>query len=90
MSSDDPGMAGYEEFFDGGPAPDARSDYDADFDITTAMIRFGGGFVKKLGETWLHGDMQNKARLKAAFPDYWEEYRHIVQGLKSSNRIHSS
>lgn len=49
-----------------------------DYRITEAMIRFGGSFVHHLGKLWRAGDAVNQAKLRAAFPEYWEEYSDIV------------
>lgn len=46
-----------------------------DVAVITAMIRYGGGFVAALGQAWLRADSENRATLKAAFPEYWERYR---------------
>lgn len=37
-------------------------------------MKYGGGFVKALGEALSHADPNNARRIKIAFPDYWEEY----------------
>jgi hypothetical protein len=50
-----------------------------DHDVTEAMIRFGGSFVKGLGMLWLAGDEINRRRLKLAFPDFWREYKEIAE-----------
>lgn len=43
-------------------------------DVINAMIDYGGGFVRRLGEAWLAADADNNRRLLAAFPHYWEQY----------------
>lgn len=45
-----------------------------DFAITDAMIRLGGSFVRRLGELWRVADIDNRRRLRAAFPEFWAEY----------------
>ena len=50
-----------------------------DYDISQAMQRFGGSFVKLLGQLWQQGDEINRRRLKVAFPDFWREYRTLAE-----------
>ena len=42
--------------------------------IQMNMQRFGGGFVKALGEAMAHADFENKPKLVKAFPKYMEQY----------------
>lgn len=53
---------------------------ETDYDISEAMIRFGGGFVSQLGLLFRQADLANRARLKAAFPDYWRRYAEMARG----------
>lgn len=46
--------------------------------IVQAMEQYGGGFIKALANTWLLADVNNKERLKKAFPDYWEKYAGVA------------
>ncbi len=48
------------------------------WEITEAMIKYGGSFVKGLGELHRKADDINKIRLKKAFPEYWAEYKEIA------------
>lgn len=51
-----------------------------DRDVVQAMIHRGGSFVRALGYAFTVADTSNFARLKAAFPEYWENYtRHAEQ-----------
>lgn len=50
-----------------------------DDDITDAMITYGGSFVVALGWAFRRADIVNRARLKAAFPEYWAEYRELAE-----------
>jgi len=45
-----------------------------DYDIAQNMIRYGGSFVRALGEAVLHADPDNLRRLREAFPEYWDTY----------------
>ena len=47
-----------------------------DLEVRTvdAMLKSGGGFVKALSECFRRADDSNFRRLRAAFPDYWNQY----------------
>ena len=51
----------------------------SDFEITDAMLCFGGSFVAALGALWRLADDDNRGRLKAAFEDYFREYAELAQ-----------
>ena len=42
--------------------------------VVEKMLRFGGSFVKALGECFLRADPINFAKLQNTFPEYWDEY----------------
>jgi hypothetical protein len=48
-------------------------------DIIEAMLRYGGGFVSKLGALYRQADTHNQAILRSAFAHYWREYAEIVE-----------
>ncbi len=50
----------------------------SDYDITIAMLTFGGSFAENLAHTWRAADPINQARLKDAFPDYWAQYEKLA------------
>jgi hypothetical protein len=50
-----------------------------DYEITDAMIVYGGHFVSKLGRLFRLADEHNQAKLKAAFPEYWREYATLAE-----------
>lgn len=50
-----------------------------DFDITDAMISFGGGFAAALAGAFRRADEINQARIKMAFPELWEQYAETVR-----------
>ena len=56
-----------------------------DFYVTEAMIEYGGDFVKRLGMLYRVADSENQARIKAAFPEYWEKYR-LMAKMKEKQR----
>lgn len=47
----------------------------SDLDVILAMRKYGGSFVRALAEAALRADDSNLARIKTAWPDYWEKYR---------------
>lgn len=49
---------------------------DQDLVTIAAMKEFGGSFVKQLGETALHADPINLAKIKETWPEYWARYEH--------------
>ena len=42
--------------------------------VARNMVDYGGSFVRPLGEALFHADPENTARLKAAWPEYWQKY----------------
>ena len=42
--------------------------------VAEMMIRYGGSFVSNLGEALLHADLHNTRKIKATWPEYWQEY----------------
>ena len=57
-----------------------------DFDVTETMIKFGGSFVKTLGQLFRMADGDNKTILKNAFPKYWKKYSEIAEELEKNNK----
>ena len=56
-----------------------RIDFTIDrFQVARAMIKYGGGFVKPLGQALLRADPNNAARIKQAFPEYWAKYTDLA------------
>jgi hypothetical protein len=49
-----------------------------DRDIVITMGRYGGSFAQALAEAFYRADADNFARLKAAFPEIWENYRELA------------
>jgi len=42
--------------------------------VSENMYKYGGSFVKKLGDLLVSADGNNLRRIKLAWPEYWEEY----------------
>lgn len=50
-----------------------------DYDVITAMERYGGSFASSLAVACFHADGQNLARIKLAFVDLWQEYYKLAE-----------
>jgi hypothetical protein len=50
-----------------------------DYEITDAMITYGGGFVSRLGQLYRSADVVNQAKLKVAFPEIFDAYDTLAQ-----------
>lgn len=61
-----------------GPCREGEVRSDRDLQIMLAMRTHGGSFVVALGEAWMHADDFNSARLRVAFPEYWDQYAAVV------------
>ena len=87
LPPDCPTCDGYA--FAGHCCPEEGSNYvtneDLDWEITEAMIRYGGSFVHGLGRLFRMADATNKAKLQTAFPEYWIKYRDIAAVRKSED-----
>lgn len=47
---------------------------EPDFWTAKAMLEMGGGFVQLVAQLWFKGDMQNRAKVRRCFSNYFEEY----------------
>ncbi len=43
-------------------------------EIARTMIKYGGSFVKNLGQALLVADPENTRIIKESWPEYWERY----------------
>lgn len=48
--------------------------------VANAMLKYGGSFVKALGEALLHADPANTLKIKKAFSEYWQKYLEFPEG----------
>lgn len=55
---------------------------EQDYYVVEAMTAYGGGFVKALAEAARRADPENLARIKAAFPELWQEYGKDISRLR--------
>ena len=63
------------------------NDYEKDWWTTEAMIRFGGSFVKGLGNLWRLADTTNRSKLEQAFLNYFEVYKSQGEMLRKDNGV---
>lgn len=63
-----------------------KEEYEKNWWITEAMIRFGGNFVRELGKLYRRADQTNASRLRSAFPDYWEKYEKLIEKTKKEGK----
>lgn len=49
-----------------------------EYDVTEAMLLYGGSFVQALAKLIRQADEGNKQRLVAAFPEYLAKYREVA------------
>ena len=47
---------------------------DVEFWTAEAMMREGGGFVRRLGAAYRYADPDNRRKIREAFPEYWRRY----------------
>lgn len=52
-----------------------------DHEIAHAMATFGGSFAKAISRAFLVADDDNRARMRAAYPELFAEYKGVVQHL---------
>ena len=52
---------------------------NTEYDVTEAMVKYGGGFVRQLAILIRLADADNKRRLVEAFPEYLEQYRELAR-----------
>lgn len=52
----------------------------SEYEITEAMLTFGGGFIQQLARCIRASDERNKRTLIAAFPEYMTQYDEIAAG----------
>ena len=56
-----------------------------DEDTIGAMMTFGGGFVEQLARLYQSADANNRARIQAAWPEYWQRYTELA-ALRRTDR----
>ncbi len=66
------------------PMSNDKESHITDYDVITAMERYGGGFASRLAVACTHAHMQNLARIKMAFADLWAEYYAMAVRIKET------
>jgi len=56
-----------------------------DYWTIEAMAKYGGSFVKALAEAARHADMQNLAKIKTTWVEYWAEYEKMGRELEEKH-----
>jgi hypothetical protein len=56
----------------------------SDYDTIQAMLKYGGSFIVALAKAWQAADLENQRKLKHAFPEYWSQYKEMVEQEKRS------
>ena len=52
---------------------------EQDHKVIKAMLRYGGSFVQSLANCAMRADANNLAKIKATWPDYWQEYTNFAK-----------
>lgn len=52
---------------------------DQDYRVVEAMEKYGGSFVKALAEAARRADSTNLAKIKATWPEYWQQYTEMAK-----------
>ena len=52
---------------------------EQDYKVVDAMHKFGGSFVQSLANCAMRADANNLAKIKATWPDYWQEYTNFAK-----------
>jgi hypothetical protein len=48
-------------------------------EVAEMMMRYGGSFVQCLGKALERADPVNAAKIKATWPEYWEQYEAMAK-----------
>ena len=56
-----------------------------DDEIVDAMHAYGGSFERALARAWRCADESNQARIKATWPDLFEEYRELAAHAQAAD-----
>ena len=53
---------------------------DQDLKVIEAMEKYGGSFVAALAQAARRADSTNLAKIKATWPEYWQQYTEMAEG----------
>ncbi len=59
---------------------------DEDLEVMAMMKKYGGGFVSALAEAAYRADGENLRRIKAAWPEYWAQYKETLYAELQAQR----
>ena len=59
-----------------------KMETDEVYNVSRAMQRYGGSFVQNLGVALSCADDENVAKIKATWPEYWQQYRDMGKNRK--------
>lgn len=65
-------------------------DYNEQNRVARAMIRWGGSFIRYLGEALIRADPINAQKIQDAFPEYWKDYLKKSKMLKAEQKKKNS
>lgn len=54
-----------------------------DWEVVSTMSVYGGGFVKALARLYYRADPVNMEKIKATWPEYWQEYAEMTELVKA-------
>ena len=57
---------------------------EEDIKIVEAMEKYGGSFVKALGNAARHADHYNLGKIRQTWVEYWDTYREMAIGLEKT------
>ncbi len=60
-------------------------EYDEAYKILQVMRKFGGSFVKQLGEMINRADIHNIRIIRDSWPHYWKHYKEIARACAWEN-----
>lgn len=52
---------------------------DEDLKVVEAMEKYGGSFVVALAQAARRADANNLAKIKATWPEYWQQYLEMAK-----------
>lgn len=61
---------------------------DEKYKVAVAMTTYGGAFAEALGQALFHADQTNAAKIKATWPEEWQQYLQMYERLHAAGRIH--
>ncbi len=68
---------GLEDFMKHFGKTDEYMQKEKDYKVVENMEKYGGSFIVALAGAFRRADYENFAKLKEAFPEYWEEYKNF-------------